>query len=130
MNYLGNAFSLQMLEMVSGAMLRVYEVAPEKIPTDAVSCIGHADTAAVVSAILGREVPMNRNSITLGRENVLYVAQVIGGRLPEGATTVPEGVCIKFYKVFQIDCCAVSLENSPLFHPEESWVEPPKGGWR
>ena len=95
--YLGNAFSLQMV--ADNAIICKVEVAPEEIPTEAVSIIGHADTAAVVSTILGRDVPCNRASVMLSDEDVLYVAQVVGGRLPEGATTIPDGMELKFYRI-------------------------------
>ena len=95
--YLGNAFSLQMV--ADNAIICKVEVAPEEIPAEAESIIGHADTATVVSSILGREVPCNRESVMLSDEDVLYVAQVVGGRLPEGATTIPDGMELKFYRI-------------------------------
>ena len=98
MNYLTNAFSLQMLPDLD-MIASIVQVNPSEIPADVVSAIGHADTAAVVSAILGREIPMNRVSISLQTGDVLYVAQLMGGRLPEGATTLPEGFSIRFIKV-------------------------------
>ena len=95
--YIGNAFSLQMV--ADNAIIAKVEVSPEEIPTEAVSIIGHADTAAVVSTILGRDVLCNRASVMLSDEDVLYVAQVVGGRLPEGATTIPDGMELKFYRI-------------------------------
>ena len=95
--YIGNAFSLQMV--ADNAIIAKVEVSPEEIPTEAVSIIGHADTAAVVSTILGRDVPYKRASVMLSDEDVLYVAQVVGGRLPEGATTIPDGMELKFYRI-------------------------------
>ena len=95
--YLGNAFSLQMV--ADNAIICKVEVAPEEIPAEAESIIGHADTATVVSSILGRNVPCNRASVMLDDEDTLYVAQVVGGRLPEGATTIPDGMEIKFYRI-------------------------------
>lgn len=95
--YLGNAFSLQMV--ADNAIIAKVEVSPEEIPTEAVSIIGHADTAAVVGSLLGRNVPCNRASVMLDDEDTLYVAQVVGGRLPEGATTIPDGMELKFYRI-------------------------------
>ena len=95
--YIGNAFSLQMV--ADNAIIAKVEVSPEEIPTEAVSIIGHADTAAVVGSILGRNVPCNRASVMLDDEDTLYVAQVVGGRLPEGATTIPDGMELKFYRI-------------------------------
>lgn len=95
--FIGNAFSLQMV--ADNAIIAKVEVSPEEIPTEAVSIIGHADTAAVVGSILGRNVPCDRASVMLDDEDTLYVAQVVGGRLPEGATTIPDGMEIKFYRI-------------------------------
>lgn len=66
---------------------------------EAVSAVGHPDTAAVISDLLGKEVPANRISISLEKGDVLYVAQLLGGRLPEGCKSLPEGFQMKFYKV-------------------------------
>lgn len=95
--YLGNAFSLQMV--ADNAIICKVQVSAQDIPEEAVSIIGHADTAAVMSNILGREIPCNRESIMLSDEDELYVAQVVGGRLPEGATTLPIGISIRFYRI-------------------------------
>ena len=95
--YLGNAFSLQMLP--SDGNVSVETVKADDIPMDVISCIGHADTANVLMDILGMEIPVNRTSVTLNEGDVLYVAQIIGGRLPEGSTTLPNGFAFKFMKV-------------------------------
>lgn len=95
--YISNAFSLQMIQ--PGWVICTKEITPVDVPVDAVSIIGHADTAAVISGILNRKVEMNRTSIQLKIGDELYVAQITGGRLPEGATTLPEGIEIKWVKV-------------------------------
>lgn len=92
-----NAFSLQMLP--SDGSVSVETVTEADIPSDVVSCIGHADTANVLTDILGMEIPVNRMSVTLNEGDVLYVAQITGGRLPEGSTTLPNGFAFKFIKV-------------------------------
>ena len=88
--YLANAFSLQMLpeDGASGE----FEVV-ETLPDGLVSAVGHADTARVLG------VECSRVSIKLERCDTLYVAQLMGGRLPEGTTKLPEGFCFKFFKV-------------------------------
>jgi hypothetical protein len=71
------------------------------------SAIGHVDTAKIVSTILNDvwsdglkcDIPVARKSIKCGRYDTLIVAQYSGPRLPEGATTLPEGACINFYVV-------------------------------
>lgn len=103
--FLSNSFSLQMLQMLSNAKQEVVITpltliqAREELATSLKSCIGHQDTANVVGGLLGRIVPCNRESITLSPEDTLYVAQVIGGRLPEGTTVLPSGIEIQFLKV-------------------------------
>ena len=106
--YLGNAFSLQ---MISGLLDKGCVITPEisEITTEAithvlqhndfVSCVGHVDTAKVMSNILEVDVQPQRINVSLNHGDVLYVCQVIGGRLPEGCTELPEGVTLKWYSV-------------------------------
>lgn len=100
MRILANAFSLQMV--ACPATVRFEEVTPEEVAkalsAGFISAIGHADTAVVVGSILGMEVAMNRVNVSLTPDTELYVAQVVGGRLPEGCTTLPEGVTIRFIR--------------------------------
>src|SRR5690554_73018 len=95
--YLTNAFSIQMLP--GPTTVRFEEIDVTEVPTDVVSAVGHADTAAVLSDILVFEIPMNRVSVYLDEFTELYVAQLVGGRLPEGSTTLPEGFKFKFFRV-------------------------------
>lgn len=96
--YVGNAFSLQMIT-VPQAVVSVVPAEWSDIPVDAVSCIGHADTAAVASALAGRELPCQRISVKLDPGDEIFVIQVTGGRLPEGCTTLPDGVKMELKKV-------------------------------
>ena len=64
-----------------------------------ISAVGHADTAALFSAQLGREIPANRISVKLSPEDILVVGQYVGPRLPEGATGLPEGAKIEWWVV-------------------------------
>ena len=98
--YLVNAFSIQMLP--GPTTVRFEEIDVTEVPTNVISAIGHADTAAVLSDILGFEIPMNRTFVTLEEDTEVYVAQLIGGRLPEGATTLPEGYGFRFYRVTEV----------------------------
>lgn len=93
--YISNAFSLG---MVPSHLLRHVRLTPVAQPTTFsrrqwVSCVGHADTAAVLG------VPMNRVSVTLQPGDVMYVAQLRGGRLPEGTTILPEGFGFDWVRV-------------------------------
>lgn len=98
-NVLTNAFSLTMLPIEAMNFVRVKKINPNDVPADVESAIGHQDTAKVVSDILDFEVKPNRVSIKLNENDVLYVAQYTGPRLPEGATTLPEGAILEFFEV-------------------------------
>ena len=100
-NILSNAFSLQMIKDLSHEEKKVSitPVKPQNIPSTVESAIGHADTAKVVEGMLGFPVPANRVNIVLDENDILFVAQLKGGRLPEGATTLPEGFEIEFFRV-------------------------------
>lgn len=117
MLYITNAFSLNMvpsgnltivLEDLSVDQVKTIVAAPEEawghlgykaLASEVVCGVGHADTAAVFSNILDLNVPVNRINISLKRGDVLVVGQYSGPRLPEGATTLPEGAVIKWMKV-------------------------------
>jgi hypothetical protein len=100
---LSNAFSLQMLALEVEEELKITPISEELtkkiISGGFVSAIGHQDTANVLTNILGVQVDNNRVNVSLDADTVLIVAQVVGGRLPEGATELPEGFKIKFVKV-------------------------------
>jgi len=57
------------------------------------SAVGHPDTAAVIG------VECKRVNVSLNAGDEVVVAQLQGGRLPEGATTLPEGFSFKWLKV-------------------------------
>lgn len=83
MIYLGNAFSLQMLEdpMASIEVTAITRwVAEQAIKSGATSIIGHQNIADALNC------EMNRQSIKLKESDTLIVAQYVGGRLPEGAS--------------------------------------------
>lgn len=98
--YIANAFSLQMLPKGLACDLRVEPITTEEVRAlDVQSAIGHADTATIVGNILGKDLPAERINITLDLDDSIIVAQVQGGRLPEGCTVLPEGTTISFLKV-------------------------------
>ena len=90
MAFLMNAFSLQMVTEFP-CTVSIEEV--NQLPEGLESAIGHQDTANVLG------VPMNRVNVSLSKGDVAFVAQLQGGRLPEGSTTLPEGFSLKFFKV-------------------------------
>lgn len=99
-NIISNAFSINMLPAWYGKLnMEFIPINMTDIPTDVYSVIGHAETAAVVSDLLGFEVKYNRETYTFDFEDTLYVAQYRGPRLAEGATKLPEDANILFWKV-------------------------------
>ena len=64
-----------------------------------ISAVGHADTAAVLADELDLQVEANRIFVSLEKGDVLLVAQLTGGRLPEGTTTLPDGFSFSYLKV-------------------------------
>lgn len=99
--FFGNAFSMQMInnfpcdihveEVVSGLEI---DLLLDAVKDGTItSAIGHQDTANVLG------VPFNRINVSLNKGDVLFVAQLVGGRLPEGSTTLPEGFSFKFLQV-------------------------------
>lgn len=63
------------------------------------SCVGHADTALLLSTLLKISIPMRRVSTSLNCGDEMLVAQYNGPRLPEGATKLPEGARIRWLLV-------------------------------
>ena len=92
MVYISNSFSLQMVKL-KYYYLDVLEVDHLPQGDGLISCIGHADTAKISN------LPYNRVNLILEKGDVLYVAQLQGGRLPEGCTTLPEGFTFKYYRI-------------------------------
>ena len=95
-----NAFSLNMI--VGDADVSIREVSRTMAASLAAHCpsaVGHADTAAVFSNVLGVTVPCNRATVALKDGDLALVGQYSGPRLPEGATSLPEGAAIKWLVV-------------------------------
>ena len=98
--FLLNAFSLNMLDGNADVIVRqVSQSIAAILATTCESAVGHADTAAVFSAVLGVTVPCNRATVALKEGDVALVGQYSGPRLPEGATSLPEGAAIKWLVV-------------------------------
>lgn len=106
---LANAFSISMVAHHVGAnqgtAVKFQELSRDHVMEylwryGVQSYIGHADTAAVLSTVLGVEIPVNRGSLVLEKDESIFIAQYTGPRLPEGATQLPEGASFKFYGVW------------------------------
>lgn len=89
--FICNAFSLQMLK--EDVTISVTEIEKPEDLSVFKSAVGHADTAACLG------VEMKRENVQLSPGDVVVVAQLQGGRLPEGSTTLPEGCTFKFLEV-------------------------------
>jgi hypothetical protein len=104
---ISNAFSLNMLDLEVKHSVCITPVDPREWLAENAdhfgitvqSAVGHADTAAIFSAQLGREIAPNRVSVRLGLNTILLVGQYKGPRLPEGVTTLPEGASIEWVTV-------------------------------
>lgn len=89
-----------MLDLSKAASVDIVPVTKEEVAGSGfTSVVGHQDTANVLTTLLGVEVATQRVSVHLDSSDVLYVAQVTGGRLPEGATTLPAGIELIFLRV-------------------------------
>lgn len=95
MKYLANSFSGQMLTELGDCTIHRKIIIP-KLPevdlSEYKSVIGHQDLADMLG------VEYNREFVTLHEGDELLVAQVIGGRLPEGCTELPDGVVIEYHR--------------------------------
>lgn len=97
-----NALSLQMIALPATIVanpISIEEATKLLSNTSWMSAVGHPDTARVMSAMTGVEIPANRINVHLNPGDTLIVCQVMGGRLPEGCTELPEGIELKWIKV-------------------------------
>ncbi len=96
-----NAFSLNMVP-VFPTDIHIEEIPltqAQELATDLESAVGHADTAAVFSSVLGTSVATNRANVSLSQGETVLVGQYRGPRLPEGCKTLPEGATIQWLLV-------------------------------
>lgn len=93
--YLMSTFSFQTLsEMLNNdENVTVKVEVVKEFPKGLVSAVGHKDTAEMLG------VEMNRIDTKLKRGEIAYVAQYMGGRLPEGCINLPEKPVFKFLKI-------------------------------
>jgi len=101
MIYICNAFSLSMLNR-NGAQRAPLAISLKTAQTfarsdNAVSAVGHTDTAAIFSKILGVPVICDRQTVRLGDKDMALVGQLVGPRLPEGCKTLPENATIEWW---------------------------------
>lgn len=88
-----NAFSLQMLEDVR-ANVKFYPASKyDALSGDLISYVGHEDLAIFLG------VPFNRKPCKIKVGDTVYIAQYMGGRLPDGSTQLPDFSTVEFVKV-------------------------------
>ena len=92
MIFLTNSFSFQMITHFP-CDTHTVEITKEKFDyykQHAISYIGNENLANLLN------VDYNRESLKLREGDVLLVAQLMGGKLPKGATELPHNVSIKY----------------------------------
>ena len=109
MLFLCNSFSVNMLRRGGNATWVAFKPVSEqeaahiwreaRASREAKSAVGHADTAALFQNILGAQVEACRSNVELLPSDMLLVGQYTGPRLPEGATTLPEGATINWWLI-------------------------------
>ena len=93
MKYVGNAFSLQMITDGDFRVTTISKKEFDREKKDAHSIMGHPDMAYIHGC------SYNRESIKMELGDILYVAQITSGRLPEGCKYLPPDVKIGYKKV-------------------------------
>ena len=103
MIYICNAFSGNMVP--ENCLIRKTKLSLEGLKTilaklneeEIKSAVGHEDTAKLFTNLLGFPVEKNRINVALDECDGALVGQISGGRLPEGCTTLPEGIEVNWY---------------------------------
>ena len=105
--YVANAFSFAMLPwplQVRQGLISMQSVADYLHGHDDwTSIIGHESTALFLSDQLGLPINYNRATVTLEPGDVLLLCQFVGGRLPEGATELPDGCRLEWRRIMVYD---------------------------
>lgn len=125
--YLINALSGNMVSPNREHMIRMKPISAEQVAgllgrSEWISAVGHADFAALLSRLLGIEVPTARINVDLKTGDRAVLAQYSGPRLPEGATALPEGAAIIFFQVDMLDPEFVSSMVYRGSFTEDEWA--------
>lgn len=100
----GSTFSLQMIPR-ENCSVNVEWITPEEVNdlldnNEWLCTVGHENTAMILNKLLGRDdIFMNRIRSSMGYDDTLLIGQLIGQRLPEGCTELPEGIEFTFVRV-------------------------------
>lgn len=98
-------FTLDMLDLTTKNTIKITPVSPSEVRIVGFrSAVRSQASAKVLSTILGVTVSVAPDKINLYDQewNTLYVAKLSGGRLPEGATRLPEGFTYSFFRVEKV----------------------------
>lgn len=103
LNALSINFFAAELQMNHGVMLSVIKIGTEQAKQELLqgfdSFVGHADLANILFQILGIQIPVHRGQYEFQPGDLMIIAQYTGPRLPEGATQLPDGAEIQFFRV-------------------------------
>jgi hypothetical protein len=103
MLFVSNAFSFNMFTFVPEVLVQTEMTQAEASDflkkREFTSVFGHADSASLVSQLLGVEIEFNRSNQKFTYQDQIFVIQYSGPRLPEGATSLPEGAGFKYILV-------------------------------
>lgn len=98
-----NAFSMNMIGAfpvtIDVKEIGIEEVIANLFYSGVESAVGHADTAAVFTDVIGLHIPTNRCNVRLKVGDQVIIGQYIGPRLPEGSTSLPANAMIKWLLV-------------------------------
>lgn len=98
-------FGIDMLDLTTKHTIRITPVSPDEVRNVGFRSTVRTQAAAkVLSAVLGTNVTVEPEKMDLSRQKwrTLYVAKLSGGRLPEGATRLPEGFSYSFFRVDKV----------------------------
>lgn len=101
LRYVCNVFTIAMAP--DGGRLEYRQVTVDEARSllterDCYQAVGHEQTVGLANAQLGSDLlQFNRVSVRLESGDDLVLCQYVGPRLPEGATTLPEGAEIRWY---------------------------------
>lgn len=100
MQYISSTFSFKMfLPYMQKGKIDFEVIEPEQIPTNVRSLIHYKPVAQILTFILGRQINCSEESVQFEDGDVLYIAKISGGNLPQGIKVLPEGYEITFLKM-------------------------------
>lgn len=98
-------FGIDMLDPGMKHTIRITPVTPNEIRiVGFMSAVRSLAAAKVLTAVIGTNVTAVPDKVDLSCQEwrTLYVAKLSGGRLPEGATRLPEGFSYSFFRVEKV----------------------------